>query len=47
MSMVGSYVTRWGPIGAGLMIATLPTIVIYILLSKQVQQSMIAGAVKG
>jgi raffinose/stachyose/melibiose transport system permease protein len=47
MSMVGSYVTRWGPIGAGLMIATIPTIVIYILLSKQVQQSMISGAVKG
>jgi raffinose/stachyose/melibiose transport system permease protein len=47
MSMVGSYVTRWGPIGAGLMIATIPTIIIYILLSKQVQQSMIAGAVKG
>ncbi|MDR0638688.1 MAG: carbohydrate ABC transporter permease [Spirochaetaceae bacterium] len=47
MSMVGSYVTRWGPIGAGLMIATIPTIIIYILLSKQVQKSMIAGAVKG
>jgi raffinose/stachyose/melibiose transport system permease protein len=47
MSMVGSYVTRWGPIGAGLMIATIPTIIIYILLSDQVQKSMTAGAVKG
>jgi raffinose/stachyose/melibiose transport system permease protein len=47
MSMVGSYVTRWGPIGAGLMIATIPTIIIYIALSNQVQKSMIAGAVKG
>lgn len=47
MGMVGSYVTRWGPIGAGLMIATLPTILIYVLLSDQVQKSMIAGAVKG
>ncbi|MDR0599246.1 MAG: carbohydrate ABC transporter permease [Treponema sp.] len=47
MSMVGNYVTQWGPIGAGLMIATIPTIVIYILLSDQVQKSMIAGAVKG
>jgi raffinose/stachyose/melibiose transport system permease protein len=47
MSMVGSYVTRWGPIGAGLMIATFPTIIIYILLSDQVQKSMTAGAVKG
>jgi raffinose/stachyose/melibiose transport system permease protein len=47
MSMVGNYVTQWGPIGAGLMIATIPTIGIYILLSGQVQKSMIAGAVKG
>lgn len=47
MGMVGSYVTEWGPIGAGLMIATLPTIIIYILLSKQVQESIAAGAVKG
>ncbi|MFP3153892.1 carbohydrate ABC transporter permease [Lachnospiraceae bacterium ZAX-1] len=47
MGMVGSYVTEWGPIGAGLMIATLPTIIIYVLLSKQVQESIAAGAIKG
>lgn len=47
MSMVGTYITQWGIIGAGLMITTLPTIAIYLLLNKQVQQSMIAGAVKG
>lgn len=47
MSMVGTYVTKWGPIGAGLVIATLPTLVIYILLSNQVQKSLVAGAVKG
>jgi raffinose/stachyose/melibiose transport system permease protein len=47
MGMVGSYVTKWGPIGAGLMIATLPTILIYVLLSKQVQESIAAGAIKG
>lgn len=47
MGMVGSYVTEWGPIGAGLMTATLPTIIIYILLSKQVQESLAAGAIKG
>jgi ABC-type glycerol-3-phosphate transport system permease component len=29
------------------MIATIPTIIIYIALSNQVQKSMIAGAVKG
>ena len=47
MSMVGNYVTKWGEIGAGLVIATLPTILIYILLSEQVQNSLTAGAVKG
>ncbi|TYQ15162.1 UNVERIFIED_CONTAM: raffinose/stachyose/melibiose transport system permease protein [Acetivibrio alkalicellulosi] len=47
MSMVGQYSTNWGPIGAGLVIATLPTIVIYIMLSKQVQKSLISGSVKG
>ncbi|MFC4098192.1 carbohydrate ABC transporter permease [Paenibacillus xanthanilyticus] len=47
MSMVGTYITQWGIIGAGLMITTIPTIVIYLLLSKQVQSSMIAGAIKG
>ncbi len=47
MAMVGAHSTEWGPIGAGLVIATLPTILIYILLSGQVQKSMIAGALKG
>ncbi|WP_199909930.1 carbohydrate ABC transporter permease [Paenibacillus sp. CAA11] len=47
MSMVGTYITQWGIIGAGLMITTIPTIVIYLLLNKQVQKSMIAGAIKG
>lgn len=47
MSMVGAYTTKWGEIGAGLMIATIPTIIIYLLLSDQVQNSLIAGAVKG
>jgi ABC-type sugar transport system, permease component len=47
MSMVGNYNTSWGPIGAGMVIATLPTIMIYTLLSSQVQKSLAAGAVKG
>lgn len=47
MSMVGAYTTKWGEIGAGLMIATIPTIIIYLLLSEQVQNSLVAGAVKG
>lgn len=47
MSMAGQYTTNWGPIVAGLVIATLPTILIYIPLSSQVQRSLIVGAVKG
>jgi raffinose/stachyose/melibiose transport system permease protein len=47
-SMVGQYSTAWGPIGAGLVIGTVPTIIIYAIMSKQIQDSfMTAGAVKG
>lgn len=45
--MAGQYTTSWGPIGAGLVIATIPTLLIYCLLSNQVQKSLISGAVKG
>lgn len=47
MQMVGKYTTDWGTMGAGLVVATLPTIVIYLLLSRQVQSGMVSGAVKG
>ena len=47
MSMVGQHSTEWGPIGAGLVIATIPTLVIYVFLSNQVQRSLVVGAVKG
>ena len=47
MSFVGEHSTNWGIIGAGMVIATLPTVVIYLLLSKQVQESFTVGAVKG
>ncbi|MBI9099682.1 MAG: carbohydrate ABC transporter permease [Spirochaetaceae bacterium] len=47
-SMVGQYNTKWGPIGAGLVIGTIPTIIIYSIMSKQIQHSLVAaGAVKG
>lgn len=45
--MSGRYTTEWGPIGAALVIATFPTLVVYIFLSKKIQSSFIAGAVKG
>jgi len=47
MSFAGQYSTDWGLIGAGMVIATLPTIVIYFMLSNQIQDSLVAGAVKG
>jgi len=47
MSFAGQYSTDWGLIGAGMVIATLPTILVYFLLSNQVQESLVAGAVKG
>lgn len=47
MGMVGQYATRWGELGAGLVIATIPTVLIYISMSKQVQKSFTTGALKG
>ena len=47
MSLAGQYTTEWGPIGAGLVVATLPTIVVYSLMSDQVQKSLTTGALKG
>ncbi|MDR2657571.1 MAG: carbohydrate ABC transporter permease [Oscillospiraceae bacterium] len=47
MELSGQYRTEWGPIGAGLAIATLPTLILYIFLSEKVQKSLVIGAVKG
>lgn len=46
-ALSGSYTTAWGPIGAALVIATFPMLIVYIFMSKKIQQSLIAGAVKG
>jgi raffinose/stachyose/melibiose transport system permease protein len=47
LALNGRYATKWGPIGAALLIAVLPSLLIYLLLSKNVQDSLWAGAVKG
>jgi len=47
MEMSGQFRTEWGPIGAGLCVATVPTLVLYFLLSEKVQKSLVLGAVKG
>lgn len=46
-TLCGSYTTDWGPIGAALVIATFPTLIIYCFMSQKIQESMAAGAVKG
>lgn len=46
-SFAGQYATNWGCIGAGMVVATIPTLIIYCLLSDQVQSSIVVGAVKG
>ncbi len=46
-ALSGSYTTKWGPIGAGLVIATFPTLILYIFMSKKIQKSLMAGAIKG
>ena len=45
--LVGQHTTDWGPVGAALAIATIPTMIVYILLSRKIQEGFIAGAVKG
>ena len=47
MEMSGEYRTLWGPIGAGMTIATVPTLLLYFILSEKVQKSLVLGAVKG
>ena len=46
-ALSGQYTTDWGPIGAALVLATFPTLFVYIFLSKKIQDSFIAGAIKG
>lgn len=46
-TLSGSYTTDWGPIGAALVIATFPTVIVYSFMSTKIQKSLVMGAVKG
>lgn len=46
-NLSGSFTTKWGPIGAALVIATFPTLILYAFMSKRIQKSLVSGAVKG
>ena len=44
----GEYTTDWGAMGATMVIASIPTVLIYTLFSAQVEKAMtVSGAVKG
>lgn len=45
--LAGRHTTEWGPIGAALVLATFPMLLAYIFLSRKIQDSFIAGAIKG
>jgi raffinose/stachyose/melibiose transport system permease protein len=42
----GQYVTNFGPLFAGLSIATIPFLVLYFIFQKQIQKGMSLGAIK-
>jgi raffinose/stachyose/melibiose transport system permease protein len=44
---VGAFTTDWGVVGAGMVIASLPTILFYIFFSTKVEESLVSGALKG
>lgn len=46
-TLCGAYTTDWGPIGAALVIATFPTLIVYCFMNKKIQESLLVGAVKG
>ena len=46
-ALSGQHTTNWGPIGAALVLATFPTLIVYVFLSKRIQSSFMEGAIKG
>jgi len=47
LDFVGVHSRKLGLIGAGLVAATVPVIIIYIIFSERIQKSLLQGAVKG
>ncbi len=45
-SLKGKDMVNYGLLGAGLALATFPMLIVYVLLSKRIQESFIVGAVK-
>jgi raffinose/stachyose/melibiose transport system permease protein len=47
MDFVGEFSTDWAAMAAGLTIATIPIIIVYVIFQRQIMQGMTAGALKG
>jgi len=47
VSFIGVYSTEWGLVFASVVISTLPIIVAYLLMTRQFQSGLTAGALKG
>ena len=47
LDFVGIHSRKLGLIGAGLVTATVPVIIIYIIFSEKIQRSLLQGAIKG
>ncbi|SHH65826.1 carbohydrate ABC transporter permease [Cognatishimia maritima] len=47
VSFIGSYSTEWGLVFASVLVSTLPVVVAYLLMTRQFQSGLTAGAVKG
>jgi ABC-type glycerol-3-phosphate transport system permease component len=46
-SAVGRYSTDWTALCAGMTMAVLPVIIVYLVLQRQFVQGLTAGAIKG
>jgi raffinose/stachyose/melibiose transport system permease protein len=47
MLFQGRYSTNYGLMFAGITIATLPVVIVYVLLQRKVTEGLVAGALKG
>lgn len=47
MTLQGEFFIDWGAIGAAMVVALLPSLIIYALLSDKIQKSLVGGAIKG
>jgi glucose/mannose transport system permease protein len=46
-NLAGSYVVEWNVQMAGALLAALPTLLVYIILSRYFMRGLLAGALKG